>query len=75
MPASAVVRQSEHLILTIRRQRVILDADLAALYGVTTKALNQAVKRNFARFPETFVFQVTQDEKDEVVTNCDHLPG
>jgi len=46
---------------------------LAKLYGVTTKALNQAVKRNRNRFPSDFMFRLTQDEKKEVVTNCDHL--
>jgi hypothetical protein len=63
----------ESLILTIRNQRVLLDADLAMIYDVPTKALNQAVKRNFARFPEDFVFQLTSAEKQEVVANCDHL--
>lgn len=53
-------------ILTIRGQKVILDADLAALYGVLTKALNQAVKRNAARFPEAFVFRLTEQEIDEL---------
>lgn len=62
-------------ILTIRDQRVILDADLARLYDVKTKALNQAVKRNVERFPEDLLFQLTADEKTEVVTNCDHLRG
>lgn len=60
-------------ILVLRQQRVMLDADLAELYGVTTKALNQAVKRNIERFPNDFMFQLSQDEKVEVVTNCDHL--
>jgi hypothetical protein len=50
-----------------------LDADLAKLYGVTTKRLNQQVKRNRARFPEDFMFQLTTEEKAEVVANCDHL--
>jgi len=63
----------EPLILTLRGQRVILDTDLVELYGVQTKALNQAVKRNAGRFPEDFVFRLTEDEKKEVVTNCDHL--
>jgi hypothetical protein len=49
-------------ILTIRDQRVLLDADLARLYGVETRALNQAVKRNLNRFPAEFVFQLTDDE-------------
>ena len=49
------------------------DCDLARLYGVETKVLNQAVKRNIERFPERFIFQLTDDEKNKVVTNCDHL--
>jgi hypothetical protein len=63
----------EALILTVRDQKVILDADLADIYGVRTKALNQAVKRNPDRFPEDFIFQLNVQEKQEVVTNCDHL--
>ena len=63
----------ESRILTLRGLKVILDSDLAALYGVTTKALNQAVKRNAGRFPADFLFQLTPTEKTEVVTNCDHL--
>jgi hypothetical protein len=51
----------------------MLDADLALLYGVTTKRLNEQVKRNKKRFPEDFIFQLTKTEKDEVVANCDHL--
>ena len=61
------------LILCIRGQRVIVDADLAQIYGVTTKRLNEAVKRNRERFPSDFVFQLTTAEKQEVVANCDHL--
>jgi hypothetical protein len=49
-------------ILTIRDQRVLLDADLARLYGVETRALNQAVKRNLDRFPEEFAFTLARDE-------------
>lgn len=63
----------EGLILLVRGRRVILDADLAVLYGVTTKALNQAVKRNRKRFPQDFMLRLTKKEKNEVVTNCDHL--
>ena len=63
----------ESLILSLRHQKVILDADLAGLYGVPTKALNQALKRNADRFPADFLFQLTSAEKAEVVTNCDHL--
>lgn len=61
-------------ILIIRGQRVMLDADLAEHYAVPTKVLNQAVKRNRARLPDDFMFQLTAAEKREVVTNCDHLP-
>lgn len=60
-------------ILTIRGQRVILDADLAALYGVSTKRLNEQVKRNRRRFPRDFVTRLTPTERNEVVANCDHL--
>ena len=63
----------ERRILTVRGEKVILDSDLAEVYGVTTKALNQAVKRNAERFPADFAFLLTDDEKSEVVTNCDHL--
>ena len=51
----------------------MLDADLAVLYGVTTKRLNEQVKRNRDRFPEDFMFQLTKNESAEVVANCDHL--
>ena len=63
----------ENLILNIRGKQVMLDRDLARLYGVETKVLNQAVKRNIERFPERFMFQLTDDEKIKVVTICDHL--
>jgi hypothetical protein len=63
----------ESRILMIRGQKVMIDADLAALYGVPTKRLNEQVKRNTERFPADFMFQLTPDEKAEVVANCDHL--
>ena len=50
-----------------------IDKDLAELYDVDTKVLNQAVKRNIEIFPLDFMFELTQNEKEEVVTNCDHL--
>jgi len=53
-------------ILVLREQRVILDADLARLYGVTTRVLNQAVKRNIERFPSDFMFQVTDAELESL---------
>lgn len=63
----------EQTILLIRGHKVMLDTDLAHLYGVTTKRLNEQVKRNRNRFPEDFMFQLTSKEKAEVVANCDHL--
>ncbi len=63
----------EPLIIVMRGGRVILDADLARLYGVTTKALNQAVRRNRERFPDDFAFEVTRLEKMKLVTKCDRL--
>ena len=63
----------EQAILVIRGHRVMLDRDLAKLYGVSTKALNQAVKRNAKRFPKDFMFRLSQKEKLEVVTKCGHL--
>jgi hypothetical protein len=56
------IRPVETLILNLRGQKVLLDAGLAAIYGVPTKALNQAVKRNVDRFPEDFCFQLSADE-------------
>ncbi|MFH0954402.1 MAG: ORF6N domain-containing protein [Verrucomicrobiota bacterium] len=63
------------MILLVRGERVMMDSDLAELYGVPTKALNQAVKRNADRFPADFMFQLTREEKVEVVAHCDHLKG
>ena len=63
----------ERLILTIRGKQVLIDRDLAMIYGVETRALNQAAKRNSARFPERYRFQLTKDEMKELVTNCDRF--
>lgn len=63
----------ENRILVLRGQKIILDADLAVLYGVTTRRLNEQVKRNRARFPEDFMFQLSAEEKGKVVAICDHL--
>jgi hypothetical protein len=54
----------ESSILLIRGQRVMLDSELAALYGVTTKRLNEQINRNLGRFPDDFMFQLTKDEAD-----------
>jgi hypothetical protein len=67
------VGKIQQRILLIRGEKVIVDADLAEFYGVPTKALNQAVRRNMDRFPADFMFQLNKNEKTEVVTNCDHL--
>jgi hypothetical protein len=63
----------EKRILLIRGEKVIIDAELAGFYGVSTKRLNEQVKRNVNRFPDDFMFQLTKDEKAEVVANCGHL--
>jgi len=68
MPNTSIALPDESIedtILLIRGQRVILDHDLARLYGVATKVLNQAVKRNLDRFPEDFMFQLTKAETEE----------
>jgi hypothetical protein len=65
-PVRYDVEPVESLIFTIRGQRVILDADLARIYGVPTKALNQAIKRNADRFPSDFMFQLTSQEVSEL---------
>jgi hypothetical protein len=69
VPAEVIVRK----ILFLRGEKVLLDRDLAELYGASTKALNQAVTRNRKRFPPDFMFRVTREEKDELVTNCDRF--
>jgi phage regulator Rha-like protein len=60
-------------IIIVPGQKIMIDRDLAELYGVSTKRLNEQVKRNKRRFPEDFMFQLTEEEKAEVVANCDHL--
>jgi hypothetical protein len=63
----------QNRIFTLRGKQIMLDSDLAELYKVETKVLNQAVKRNLKRFPETFRFRLSSSEKLELVTNCDRL--
>ena len=67
------IERIEQRILELRSQKVIIDADLAAIYGTTTKRLNEQVRRNIERFPTDFMFQLTKEEKTDVVANCDHL--
>ena len=61
------IQQVEHLIYFLRGQKVMIDSDLAALYGVATKVLNQAVRRNLDRFPEDFMFQLSVEELQRVM--------
>ena len=63
----------EKLIVTVRGEQVLIDQDIARIYGVTTKRLNEQAKRNIARFPSSFRFELTKEEMNEVVANCDHL--
>ena len=63
----------ESRIMSIRGRQIMIDRDLAELYGVETKRLNEAVKRNKDRFPERFRFQLTKEEMVELVTNCDRF--
>ncbi|MDE5969370.1 MAG: ORF6N domain-containing protein [Muribaculaceae bacterium] len=65
----------ENRILTFRGKQVMIDRDLAELYNVETKRLNEQVKRNLDRFPVNFRFQLTNEEKDELVANCDRFKG
>lgn len=73
--ANSITRigQVEQAILLIRDQRVMLDTDLANIYGVSTRRLNEQIKRNADRFPSDFMFQLNKREKKEVVAICDHL--
>ncbi len=67
------IEMIEHRILLIRGEKILLDTDLAEFYGVPTKRLNEQVKRNKDRFPDDFMFQLSTEEKSEVVAKCDHL--
>jgi len=60
-------------IIILRDEKVMIDRDLAELYGVSTKALNQAATRNRKRFPPDFMFRLFSQEKEELVTNCDRF--
>jgi len=63
----------ENRIFTIQNTQVMVDRDLTEIYQVPTKVLNQAVKRNIDRFPLAFRFQLSNNEKNELVTNCDRF--
>ncbi len=66
-------KEIESRIFTFQGVQVMIDRDLAEIYGVETKVLNQAVKRNIERFPAPFQFQLTEHEKNELVTSCDRF--
>jgi hypothetical protein len=71
--AQASISKIEDTILLIRKQKIIIDADLARLYGVSTKRLNEQIRRNIYKFPEDFMFQLNEDERNELVANCDQF--
>ncbi|MCK5509987.1 ORF6N domain-containing protein [Candidatus Parcubacteria bacterium] len=73
MPNIIPLEKIENKILLIRGQKVMLDRDLAMLYGVTTKRLNEQVKRNAKRFPVDFMFQLMSEEFKQLVANCDRF--
>ena len=67
------LQEIEDRIFTIRGVQVMIDRDLAEIYGVETKRLNEQVKRNIERFPERFMFQLSDNESDKLVANCDRF--
>jgi len=67
------IEQIENRILTIREEKVLLDAVVADVYGIATKEVNQAVANNSEKFPQGYVLELTEDEKQEVVKNFNHL--
>jgi hypothetical protein len=73
MGTTLIQAEYQSLIFEIRGYKVMIDADLAAIYETETKVLKQQVKRNNDRFPKDFMFQLTKEEKTQLVTNCDRL--
>ncbi|MDD4178930.1 MAG: ORF6N domain-containing protein [Candidatus Margulisbacteria bacterium] len=67
------IERIESKIFVIRGQKVMIDRDLAVLYGVSTKRLNEQVKRNIKRFPNDFMFCLLLSEKEQLVANCDRF--
>jgi len=67
------ITKIENRIFELRGEKVMIDRHLAELYGVETRVLNQAVKRNISRFPAEFMFRVSKEEKNELITICDDL--
>src|ERR1700722_10245112 len=70
-----IIRQDQvqEKIITIRNQKVIIDADVAELYGVETKRINEAVKNNPEKFPDGYLFEINKLEKNELVENFDRF--
>jgi len=68
-----IIQQIENSIIQLQEKYVIIDVDVAMLYGVETKRINEAVKNNPDKFPEGYVLQLSKKEKDKVVENFDHL--
>ena len=73
MKQQEIAPNVEEKIITLRSQKVILDCDVAELYGVETKRINEAVSNNPEKFPDGYILQLTDSEKTEVVENFDHL--
>lgn len=73
MKKNSIQRKITSKIFHIRNQKVMLDVDLSVLYGIETRVLKQAVRRNKDRFPIDFMFQLTKNEWNELITNCDKL--
>lgn len=73
MKQQEIIPNVEEKIITLRNQQVILDCDVAELYGVATKEVNQAVRNNPEKFPDGYIFELDSQEKGEVVKNFDHL--
>lgn len=67
------IESIERRIFSLRGEKVMIDRNLAEMYGVETRILNQAVKRNIKRFPAEFMFQLNREERDGVITICDDL--
>ena len=78
MPSTRKIASVESAIYLIRGERVMLDSDLAPIYGVTTKRLNEQLKRNRSRFPEDFAFQLSAEEfmdlKSQIATSSWRIP-
>ena len=73
MPAPVTTKDVESRMIMLRKQPVLIDADVAELYGVETKRVNEAVRNNPKKFPYGYIFELDKYEKKEVVENFDHL--